>query len=69
MSKRVANSLNALADGLLASPGLKSAPVLEMMCSQFVLTLAAKQGSKFNVRRDLNSLLSLTGRHMFGRRM
>ncbi len=66
MTKRVASvSPNlALADGLLASPGLKSAPVLEMMCSQFVLTLAAKQGAKFNVRRDLNSLLSLTGRHM-----
>jgi SpoVK/Ycf46/Vps4 family AAA+-type ATPase len=65
MTKRVANGLPAaVADGLLASPGLKGAPVLEMMCSQFVLTLAAKQGAKFNVRRDLNSLLSLTGRHM-----
>jgi hypothetical protein len=62
MSKRVA--VPHLSDGLLASPGLASAPVLEMMCSQFVLTLAAKQGAKFNVRRDLNSLLSLTGRHM-----
>jgi SpoVK/Ycf46/Vps4 family AAA+-type ATPase len=64
MTKRVASTLPSMADGLLASPGLKSAPVLEMMCSQFVLTLAAKQGAKFNVRRDLNSLLSLTGRHM-----
>ncbi len=64
MTKRVASVSTALADGLLASPGLKSAPVLEMMCSQFVLTLAAKQGAKFNVRRDLNSLLALTGRHM-----
>jgi SpoVK/Ycf46/Vps4 family AAA+-type ATPase len=64
MTKRVASVLPSMADGLLASPGLKSAPVLEMMCSQFVLTLAAKQGAKFNVRRDLNSLLSLTGRHM-----
>ncbi len=64
MTKRVASVSPAMGDGLLASPGLKSAPVLEMMCSQFVLTLAAKQGAKFNVRRDLNSLLSLTGRHM-----
>jgi SpoVK/Ycf46/Vps4 family AAA+-type ATPase len=64
MTKRVAVVLPSMADGLLASPGLKNAPVLEMMCSQFVLTLAAKQGAKFNVRRDLNSLLSLTGRHM-----
>lgn len=48
----------------LLSPGLKEAPVLDMMCSHFVLTLAARQGAKFNVRRDLNSLLSLSGRHL-----
>src|SRR4051812_29683703 len=34
------------------------------MCSHFVLTLAAKQGGKFNVRRDLNGLLALAGRHL-----
>ena len=28
---------------LLPSPGLKDAPVLDLMCSHFVLTLAAKQ--------------------------
>lgn len=50
--------------GLLLSPGLKNAPVLDLMCSQFVLTLAARQGAKFNVRRDLNSLLALSGRHL-----
>ncbi len=49
---------------LLPSPGLSEAPVLDLMCSQFVLTLAAKQGGKFNVRRDLNGLLSLAGRHL-----
>ncbi|MBE2263306.1 MAG: AAA family ATPase [Burkholderiaceae bacterium] len=48
----------------LPSPGLQSAPVLDLMCSHFLLTLAAKQGPKFNVRRDLNGLLSLTGRHL-----
>ena len=48
----------------LLSPGLKQAPVLDMMCSHFVLCLAARQGAKFNVRRDLNSLLSLSGRHL-----
>ncbi len=48
----------------LASPGLKEAPVLDLMCSHFVLTLAARQGAKFNVRRDLNSLLALSGRHL-----
>ena len=48
----------------LLSPGLKEAPVLDLMCSHFVLTLAARQGGKFNVRRDLNSLLALSGRHL-----
>jgi SpoVK/Ycf46/Vps4 family AAA+-type ATPase len=48
----------------LPSPGLKGAPVLDLMCSHFVLTLAARQGGKFNVRRDLNGLLSLAGRHL-----
>jgi SpoVK/Ycf46/Vps4 family AAA+-type ATPase len=49
---------------LLPSPGMKEAPVLDLMCSHFVLTLAARQGGKFNVRRDLNGLLSLAGRHL-----
>ncbi|MEO7242633.1 MAG: AAA family ATPase [Variovorax sp.] len=49
---------------VLPSPGLKDAPVLELMCSHFVLTLAARQGPRFNVRRDLNGLLALTGRHL-----
>ena len=52
------------AGDLLQSPGLKNAPVLDLMCSHFVLTLAARQAGKFNVRRDLNSLLSLSGRHL-----
>ncbi|MEO6624420.1 MAG: ATPase, partial [Burkholderiaceae bacterium] len=46
------------------SPGLKSAPVLDLMCSHFVLTLAARRGSSFNVRRDLTSVVSLTGRYL-----
>ena len=66
MSKRLAGekSLNNVLEQMLLSPGLKDAPVMDLMCSHFVLTLAAKQGPKFNVRRDLNSLLALTGRHM-----
>ncbi len=50
--------------GMLASPGMTSAPVLDLMCSHFVLTLAGKQGSKFNVRRDINGLMALAGRHL-----
>jgi SpoVK/Ycf46/Vps4 family AAA+-type ATPase len=49
---------------LLLSPGLKESPVLDRMCSQFVLSLTVRQAGKFNVRRDWNSLLSLTGRHL-----
>jgi hypothetical protein len=45
-------------------PGLRQAPVLDLMCSHFVLTLAARQGQRFNVRRDLNTLLALAGRHL-----
>ncbi|MES2413078.1 MAG: ATP-binding protein [Pseudomonadota bacterium] len=60
MSKRSVSDQSQL----LLSPGLKQAPVLDLMCSHFVLTLAARQGAKFNVRRDLNSLLSLSGRHL-----
>jgi SpoVK/Ycf46/Vps4 family AAA+-type ATPase len=49
---------------LLLSPGLQEAPVLDVMCSHFVLTLVARQGTAFNVRRDLNSVVGLTGRHL-----
>jgi SpoVK/Ycf46/Vps4 family AAA+-type ATPase len=49
---------------LLLSPGLKDAPVLDRMCSQFVLTLTLHSAGRFNLRRDWNSLLSLTGRHL-----
>jgi SpoVK/Ycf46/Vps4 family AAA+-type ATPase len=46
------------------SPGLGAAPVLDLMCSHFVLSLAARQGPRFNVRRDLNGLMALAGRHL-----
>ena len=61
MNKRVVVEYSG---AFLLSPGLKEAPVLDLMCSHFVLTLAARQGAKFNVRRDLNSLLALSGRHL-----
>lgn len=58
MSKRLSDSQ------LIPSPGMLDAPVMDLMCSHFVLTLAARQGAKFNVRRDINGLLALTGRHL-----
>jgi SpoVK/Ycf46/Vps4 family AAA+-type ATPase len=49
---------------LILSPGLTEAPVLDRMCSQFVLSLTMRNVARFNPRRDWNSLLSLTGRHL-----
>ena len=46
------------------SPGLVDAPVLDRLCSHFVLTLTLRQAGRFNLRRDCNSLLALTGRHL-----
>jgi SpoVK/Ycf46/Vps4 family AAA+-type ATPase len=55
---------SASAARVVLSPGLKEAPVLDRMCSQFVLTLTMRHAGRFNLRRDWNSLLSLTGRHL-----
>ena len=49
---------------MLLSPGLNEAPVLDRMCSQFVLALTMRNSARFNLRRDWNSLLSLTGKHL-----
>jgi SpoVK/Ycf46/Vps4 family AAA+-type ATPase len=62
MAKR---SLFQPLDGhLIASPGLPDAPVMDLMCSHFVLTLAARQGAAFNVRRDFSGVVGLAGRHL-----
>ena len=49
---------------VLLSPGLREAPVLDRMCSHFVLTLTLRNAGRFNLRRDSNTLLALTGRHL-----
>jgi len=46
------------------SPGLAQAPVLDLLCTHFVLTLTLRQPARFNLRRDWNSLLALVGRHL-----
>jgi SpoVK/Ycf46/Vps4 family AAA+-type ATPase len=48
----------------LLSPGLAQAPVLDRMCTQFVLALTTRHAARFNLRRDWNSLLTLTGKHL-----
>jgi SpoVK/Ycf46/Vps4 family AAA+-type ATPase len=49
---------------VLLSPGLREAPVLDRMCSHFVLTLTMRHAGRFNLRRDWSSLLALTGKHL-----
>ena len=46
------------------SPGLEDAAVLDRLCTHFVLTLTLTQGGRFNLRRDWNGLIALTGRHL-----
>jgi SpoVK/Ycf46/Vps4 family AAA+-type ATPase len=56
-------SARAAASALL-SPGLREAPMLDRMCSQFVLALTLKNAGRFNLRRDWSNLLAFTGRHL-----
>ncbi len=57
--------VKSLPDGRwVLSPGLQEAPVMDVLCSHFVLTLTLRQAGRFNLRRDWNSLLSLTGKHL-----
>jgi SpoVK/Ycf46/Vps4 family AAA+-type ATPase len=49
---------------VVLSPALREAPVLDRMCSQFVLALTLKNAGRFNLRRDWSNLLSLAGRHL-----
>ena len=62
MAKRLLSQ--PLGGHLIPSPGLLEAPVLDLMCSHFVLTLAARQGAGLNVRRDFNGIVGLAGRHL-----
>jgi SpoVK/Ycf46/Vps4 family AAA+-type ATPase len=59
-----AASAAGLSARAVLSPGLAEAPVLDCMCSQFVLTLTLRHPGRFNLRRDWSSLLSLVGRHL-----
>jgi SpoVK/Ycf46/Vps4 family AAA+-type ATPase len=57
--------MSRIRDGrCVLSPGLAQAPVLDRLCTHFVLTLTLKAGGRFNLRRDWSNLLALTGRHL-----
>src|SRR5262245_13503380 len=52
------------AQQMILTPGLAQAPVLDRMCTHFVLTLTTGSAGRFNLRRDWNSLLALTAKHL-----
>ena len=62
MVKRIAQESRT--GQVMLPPGLGTAPMLDLMCTHFVLTLARQQGLQFNLRRDLSGLLPLSGRHL-----
>ncbi|MFO1218836.1 MAG: AAA family ATPase [Burkholderiaceae bacterium] len=48
----------------LLSPQLVDAPLLDRLCTRFVLTLTLTHPGRFNLRRDCASLMALVGRHL-----
>ena len=61
MVKRIQDTRSA---AVLLPPGLQGAPLLDLMCTHFVLSLASQPGLQFNLRRDLATVLPLSGRHL-----
>lgn len=61
---KVAPALSPGQGRLLLPTGIEQVPTLDLMCSQFVLALAARLGPRFNLRSELVPLLGLTGRHL-----
>ena len=58
------SAVNSTDNRSALSPGLAEAPMLDLLCTHFVLTLTLHQPGRFNLRRDWNSLLALVGRHL-----
>lgn len=55
------------AEPVWLSPGLSQSPVMDRLCSRFALSLLthpAAWGASFNLRRDLNHLMAIVGRHL-----
>lgn len=51
-------------DATIEAPGLADASVLDLMCARFALRSVLSLGPKFNLRRDINNLVTLAGRWM-----
>jgi len=50
------------ARGLIEPPALSEASPLDLLCARFALQSVLTLGSKFNLRRDINNLVTLAGR-------
>jgi SpoVK/Ycf46/Vps4 family AAA+-type ATPase len=49
---------------VIEAPDLADISTMDLMCTQFLLGLVVRMGNKFNLRRDINTLLSFTARHL-----
>jgi SpoVK/Ycf46/Vps4 family AAA+-type ATPase len=47
-----------------SSNALESAQTIDLMCARFALRAVLDLGPKFNLRRDINNLITLTGRYL-----
>jgi SpoVK/Ycf46/Vps4 family AAA+-type ATPase len=63
-TKALAAALASSRASVIEAPLLDEQSALDLMCTQFVLGLVVRMGSKFNLRRDINTLLSFTARHL-----
>jgi len=51
-------------DPTIDSPATEHAGPLDMMCARFALRAVLTLGPKFNLRRDINNIVTLTGRYL-----
>ena len=52
------------ADAVYHSSGIALAQPLDLLSTRFALQAIITLGPKFNLRRDINNLVTLTGRHL-----
>lgn len=64
MVKKVVEKMPPSERNIIVAPLLAEQNALDLMCTQFVLGLVVRMGAKFNLRRDINTLLSFTARHL-----
>lgn len=64
-SKSAAGVLQTInGERLVASPTFEFAPPMDLQCVRFALKTVLTLGPKFNLRRDINNVVTLTGRSL-----